>query len=421
MNNSFEYLKKLVYQGATNKNLEINDNILDRINYELTVINELGYTDYFILYARIVKICNKLNLLRTLGRNTAPHSLINYFLDITKINPIDENLIFERFLNIESNDTPDIDLDIPTGCQIMLIEKLKEKYPEYHTCFIALLPSKVSNYKKIINNDNVYDKHPFGVLITKERLNKLLFNFEGQEYYLIDEPMTDPFYDSKIDILELYYLNKLQKIVDKVGAEHHPYNIKLNDPKVFNIFASGDLGYIFYFSNPNLKQHFIDFKPNSTTDLSIIYTMILCGLQKYIPTLIHNKFHNSKSHYSSDLRVSNMLKETYGLLIYQETFLHLCKEIAGIPYTKTVIWRKKILKDSSNYESLIFNAIFAKGCKKHSSLSRREIVSLINVINEMFSFMGPKSHALCYSTISYWGAYYKTYFRKQFDEVFEDY
>ncbi len=85
MNTKITYLKQLIYAGAIEKDLVMSDNVLDRINYELNIIKSGGFVDYFILYARIVEICNELKLLRSCGRGSAVGSIVNYCLDITKI------------------------------------------------------------------------------------------------------------------------------------------------------------------------------------------------------------------------------------------------------------------------------------------------------------------------------------------------
>ena len=118
MKDNHEKLKKLVYKGARDKKLVITDIVLDRISYELSIIEKQDFTDHFILYSRIIEICNKLNLIRSFGRGCSANSIINYCLDVTKINPIDENLIFERFISPQQKQLPDIDIDIPTHIKL---------------------------------------------------------------------------------------------------------------------------------------------------------------------------------------------------------------------------------------------------------------------------------------------------------------
>lgn len=418
MTEKHKQLKTLVYKGAKDKNLVITDIVLDRISYELSIIEKQGFTDYFILYSRIIEICNECNLLRSFGRGSASNSIVNYCLDITKINPIDENLIFERFILPQQKHLPDIDIDIPKGHQKNVIEKFKQKYPEYTVYFIAFLPQRETDYEEVIYCNTSYKKHPCGIIITPEKLTNSTFLHEGKTYYLTLDSANDPIYDNKIDILELEYLNRLQLITDEIGQEYHPYKLPLNDKEVFNFFASGNLENIFQFNVSSLKQILSEFKPYSIHDLSIINAMFRPGLLEHIPTIIGNKFRNEERFCPSDIRVSEILKETYGFLIYQETFLHIAKEISGMSFAEADSWRRKIMRDKSNTEIIVFINRFTNGCREHSSLNDDDISSLIDLITKMLRFTFQKTHSLSYSIIGYWGAYYKTHFRTHFDRIF---
>jgi DNA polymerase-3 subunit alpha len=123
----------------------------------------------------------------------------------------------------------------------------------------------------------------------------------------------------------------------------------------------------------------------------------------------------------SDLHVTEILSETYGLLIFQETFYRLFNEIAGISIADTDKWRVKMFKGKQKVELDTFNDLFITGCRNNSSLNEKEISMLLNLINRSFLFTFLKAHSFSYSTVAYWGAYYKKYHRKVFDEVFEDY
>jgi DNA polymerase-3 subunit alpha len=415
-----ELLKKLVYNGARSKKLPLTDIVLDRLSYELSIIEKQGFSDYFILYSRIIEVCNELNLLRSYNRGSAANSIVNYCLDITKINPIEENLIFERFILPQQIKLPDIDIDIPKGHQKNVIEKLKQKYPEYNAYFIASLLRKETDYKDVFYNNTVYKKHPCGIIITTEKLSNLnTFLYEEQEYYLaLNQQAKDEIYDVTFDLVEQEVLNRLQIIVNQIGEKYHPYKLPLNDEKVFNLFTTGDLDNIFLFNYPTLKPLLAQFKPNSIYDLSIIFAMYRPPLTDYIPTIIHNKFNGNNNYFYSDARVSDILNETYGILIYQETFLKLLIEIAGLNFDEAEIWRRNIMRDKSNTEINAFIPIFNKGCKKHSTLNDIEITSLTNLIVNMINYTFPKTHSLSYSIIGYWCAYYKTYFKAEFDKAY---
>ena len=418
MTNEHEHLKKIVYNGARAKNLTITDTVLDRISYELAVIEQKGFTDYFIIYSRIIEVCNELKLIRSYGRGYAADSLINYCLDITKINPIDENLMFENFIHLQQKNLPDVQIDIPRGQQKNVVELLRKKYPIYSSYFIAFLPQEDTEYDNIIYNNTIYKKHPCGIIITPDKLINSTFEYRNQDFYLRGDKANDPIFNSKFDILELEYLNRLQLIVDEVGEKYHPYKLPLNDIGVLDFFATGDLDNIFQFDASSHKRIFREFKPNSIYDLSIINALFRPGLLECISNINRSKQNNNKDFCMNDIRVSEILSETYGDLIYKETYLQLSKEIAGIDFVEADAWRQKMMRDKSKNESINFSAVFAKGCKEHSTLNEDEIATLSNLVKERAGSTFPKSHSLCYAIIGYWGAYYKTHFRSQFDKAF---
>ena len=413
-----EQLKKLVYEGAREKKLVMSDIVLDRITYELSIIEKQGFTDYFILFSRIIETCNELNLLRSYGRGSAANSLVNYCLDITKINSIDENLIFERFILPQQKQLPDVDIDIPKGFKELVIEKLKKRYPEYNSYCIAFSPQSDVHNEDIIYNTITYKKHQSGIIITPKKLTDSIFFYDEQEFYLSLDPISDPIYKGKIDFIESEYLFRLQIIVNEIGNKYHPYKLPLNDKNVFDFFKTGNLENIFSFYNPYLTNIFSKFKPDSIKDLSIIYTLFRPSIMKYFPNVINNKFNQEERFYSNESRVSKILNETFGLMIYEESFLHISKEIAGIPFLETEVWSKIIKRDKDRIALTNFSTYFANGCRKNSTLSECEIESLTNHVVIMLPLTFQKSHSLSHSIIGYWGAFYKTHFRTQFEKAF---
>lgn len=255
MTSKLKQLKKLVYTGAKKKNLAASDSVLDRIGYELAIIENLGFTDYFIVYARIVEICNDLNLIRSYGRSTAPNSIINYCLDITKIKPLEENLIFERFIHPEQKTLPDIDIDIPDGQLKNVVKELKKKYPEYSVYYFAFTPRKDMNWKDVFYKNILYKKHPFGIIITSEKLDNSSFSYKDEEFYFSNDIFEDSYYTNKIDILGLRYLNRIQLIINEIGEEFHPFKLPLNDLLVFNYFATENIDDIFQLNSSFLEKN----------------------------------------------------------------------------------------------------------------------------------------------------------------------
>lgn len=417
MTNKHKELEELVYKGLKDKNLPITDAVLDRITCELNVVKDRGFSEYFVLYSRIIEICNELGFLRSYGRGSAMNSLINYCLDITKLNPLDYDLIFERFIGPNSNQSPDIDIDIPKGCREIVINKLKQKFPEYNIFSIAYLTKRDFPSKDIVYNNIVYKKNPTGIVITTEPISGQTFTFEGEEFYLSLDFSTDLLFRNKIDILELEVLNRLQLIIDKVGEDYHPYKLPLNDKEVYELFSFGDKKNIFQFDACGFNYVFPRFKPESIRDLTIANACYRPGLLDSLFTIVRNKNAPEEIILYSDVRVNKILSETYGELIYQETFLQLLNEITGINFTEAEVWRRKLRsKDTKSIEE--FSAFFKKGCIEHSRLTLDDIELLLNKVIEISPILFLKSHSLCYAIVGYWGAYYKRYFKLQFEEVF---
>lgn len=411
-----KFLKSLVYNGAKNKKLEITDVVLDRISLELSIIENKGFADYFILYSRIIEVCNEFNLVRSPGRGSAAGSLINYCLDITKLNPLNHSLIFEKFINYKRTRFPDIDIDIPKGYQNKVINRLKQRYPEYNTYFVAFSPQRETNYEDVFYNSVPYKKHPYGIIITKENVTDSVFNHKNQEFYLVTDILKDKAYHNKIDVVELEYLNRLQLIAEQIGNEYHPFNIPIDEKAVFALLSSGENENIFQLNTALLSKILRDFKPQNINDLSIINATYRPGLIELIPRLITNKS-NGYEGFQNPL-INKLLEETYGILVYQETFLEIMKQIAGFNYEDANIWRVKLFKsksDDAKNPLREFDEVFTK---KIQYLPQKDIVKLKEMIENNLKMAYIKSHSLSYSLIGYWGAYYKTFFNSEFEKIF---
>jgi DNA polymerase-3 subunit alpha len=414
-------LKSLVYKGAILKQLIMNDVVLDRLNHELFIIDKLKLIDYFLIYSKVVKICNAQNILRSYGRGSACASLVNYCLDITKLNPLQEGLFFERFLNPEISEYADIDIDIPFGYHKIIIEKLKEELPDHFIYKLAYLPTSSNvEYEKVIINEISYKEHPCAIIISSEKFPLSIGVYNNIEYYYTDHYLEisktlNPF---KFDILELDYLNKLEDVVKLVGDEFHPYKLLLTDKKVFDFFKNGDRSNIFQFSTNSIHKILSDFEPTSIYDLTIINSLFRPRSLDNIPTVTNNKRNGYIDPYQNDKRVGDILKDTYGVLIFQETLIHLLNEIAGFSFIEADKFRRILFEGNDKEKISEFSIKFKSGCTANSSLKSKDIKQLETMILEQIPRSFLKSHTLCYATIAYWGAYYKVNFEMEFDYVF---
>ena len=126
--NNFEYLKYLVYEGAKQKYGKITDEIKDRIEYELKIINSMGFNEYFLVVRDFIQMARKMKVPVGPGRGSAAGSIISYLIDITRIDPLKYNLLFERFLDPGRVGMPDIDIDFCAEGRASVIDYIREKY-----------------------------------------------------------------------------------------------------------------------------------------------------------------------------------------------------------------------------------------------------------------------------------------------------
>ncbi len=420
METSFDQLQKEVYQGATEKFDTIDDNILDKLNLELSIIEQLNLSYYFLNYKIIVDFCNKEGWLCSPGRGFATASMVNYCLDITKLNPLENGLYFERFINSDHFKGIDIDMDLPKGKRNILINYLQENFHDSTIRqFISPATDHSSLPERYIHNGEEYARHPWAVIITPVQQLIELDNLDiGEEHFWIvkdwnnDRKLID---QHNYDILELDYLNVIQEVTSKLDESEQPYSISTQDALTFKGLIKGENENVFQFSSPDLKPILKAYKPSSILDLAIINAVFRPGAFDKIPKVVHHKMYGYESTFRSDIRVEQILKETFGVLIFQETFLDIATQIAGFEATEAEYYLR-ILSRRKNQEKIdLFKKLFKEGCKIHSTLTSSEIELLATMMLKDGSRTFMKSHSLSYSMIGYWGAYYKTHFGKEFE------
>jgi DNA polymerase-3 subunit alpha len=415
-------LKELVYAGAKAKGLAFSQALLERLDLELSTIEKSGCTDYLLVYKEIVDICNRHGLLRSPGRGSACGSLVNYCLDITKINPLEENLIFERFLNIELTKQLDIDIDIPMGKRELVLEELKKVYPNYHIHLVAFEPPKEGLETSIALNGVNYREHPCAIIISKASYPSIpQAEIGSNRYYLIHEypEGMQKLEAHKFDVLELEYLNRLEQISAQLDAKFHPYLLDKNDPETLAFFAKDDLEHIFQFSSKSIGQLLADFKPERFQDLIIMNALFRPGAIPNISRVIRNKNQGYHDFYPSEPKIAMILEETYGLILYQETFMHIAVQVAGFSYTEADSYRRVLARNDDYNLVEKFKVEFEEACKKNSCLSPVEIEHLTENCVQSMAHAFNKSHSASYATVAFWCAYYKTHFRDVFEGVFK--
>lgn len=466
---SYTYLKNLAHKGLK-KRLQNKENQIyqDRLEYELSVIKKMGFVDYFLIVYDYVLFAKKNKILVGAGRGSAVGSLVCYCLGITDVNPIKYNLLFERFLNPERITMPDIDIDFENTKREMVVNYVKEKYGKdcvagimtYGTLksrlvlrlvlkcldidnskvdkFITNIDSRLTlkenlekeSVKDFIKNDSEIKKayqismklenlkrnistHAAGIVISSETLENIipvcindneLFTGVTMEY-LEDLGLL------KMDFLALKNLTTIANVLDlieKQTSKRLNLNaIDLNDPKVLSLFHDANTIGIFQFESTGMTNFLQKLKPSSFEDLTAALALFRPGPMENIDSFIRRKYKREKIEYlHKDLE--DILKETYGIIVYQEQIMQILVKIAGYSYAEADNIRRAMSKKKKEIidkeESVFITRAIKKGYAK--DLAEKIYALILKFANYGFN----KSHSVSYAFIGYQMAYLKVYF-----------
>ncbi len=443
-----------------------------RLQYELDVINKMNFANYFLIVADYVSYAKSQGILVGPGRGSAAGSLISYLLNITTVDPIVNNLLFERFLNPQRATMPDIDIDFMDSRRNEIIEYLFNKYGSNHVAHIITfqrlkakmairdvgkvlnieLPiinqlanliiseEKISSNQspqlkkafdeypklfkiatKIIDFPRQYGLHAAGVVLVDEELSDLvplqnstdgIFSTQFSMEYL------EPLGLIKMDILGLVNLTSLDLIIKKIQKNH---GIKINlekinfeDSKVFKYIADGNTTGIFQLESNGMTNLVRKVNPKSIEDISICSALYRPGPQQNINIYLENRRNPKNIKYLND-DVKQILESTSNIIIYQEQIIQLVQKIAGFSLAEADLFRraiskKKVDKLASLQKSFVSGAI-KQGYSKE--ISEKIFDTIFQFANYGFNH----SHSLAYSYISYWLAYLAYYYPIEFFTV----
>ncbi|MDH3003821.1 MAG: DNA polymerase III subunit alpha [Candidatus Shikimatogenerans sp. JK-2022] len=486
-NINFNYLKYITYKGAKKKYKIINNNIKKRIKKELKIIKDKNFEDYFLIVYDIVKQAKKMNVYIGAGRGSVAGSIISYCINITKVDPLKYNLIFERFLNADRVNMPDIDIDFDKKGRKKIIKYLQNKYGYLNISNIITfgkLGSKLaikdtsrvfnlslkksnilSNYlvkkyslkillnndisyfkkkikekgiKKIINLKKIYvnknsleskvlknaqliegmirntSMHACGIIISKKKLyNNIPIIYNDKKKILLTQ--YDTYCNEKIGLLkiDLLYLNFLTIIKDTLNLIKNKKKKKfsLNDKKTLNLFRNGYTIGVFQYDSLGIRDYVKHLKPKNFNDLIIMNALYRPGTIKYIEDFILRK--NGQKKISYDLPImKKYLKETCGITIFQEQVILIARKLSGISKIEADNLREAIAKKKIYKLKNLKSKFFKNSIKNGYSLN---ILKKIWKDWENFSLYAfNKSHATCYSYITFQTAFLKTHYKLEY-------
>ena len=471
-----EYLQNMCMSGLEQRYPQLTDEIEQRLQYELKIIDEMGFSDYFLIVWDFIRYAKDHRIIVGPGRGSAAGSLVAYVLGITNVDPLKYELLFERFLNPERVTMPDIDVDFSDLRRDEVIEYVREKYGRTHVAqiitfgtfaarslirelvktldisdddmyFILKEMSKLGSLPvaKYLHESNTLkdyvsqseklktmfrvavkleglprhiSTHAAGVVISKEPLTKHVPLTEGSnETYLTQFAMNEleAIGLLKMDFLGLRNLSLIERIIKSIyytnGQTLNLDEIPTNDEKTFQLLQRGRTNGVFQLESNGMKNVLRELSPNEFADIVAVNALYRPGPMEYIPTYIKRKKGLEQITYPHP-DLTDILKDTYGVLIYQEQIMQIAHKIAGFTLGEADILRRAVSKKK---EALLAEqrAGFIQGCLTNG-YTEQVAKEIFNWIVKFANYGFNKSHAVAYSKISYELAYLKAQYPLNF-------
>lgn len=449
--------------------------ILERLDYELSVIAKMGWPSYFLIVADFVNWAKERKIVVGPGRGSAAGSLVCYLTGITNLDPLQYDLLFERFLNPDRISMPDIDLDFADARRAEVIDYVSEKYGHDHVAQIItfgtmaaraavrdvgrVLDAPYDYCDKISKSIPMFTKldealrtvpevkalyqepeakkiidyarrlegvarhsstHACGVLITKEPLTNYvpIQHASSSDKTIVSQYSLHPVEDLgllKMDFLGLKNLTIIEstlKIIKNTRNKEIDIDlIPLNDDTAYELFRKGETTGVFQFESSGMKRYLRELKPTEFEDIIAMVALYRPGPMEWIPDYISGKNGKKKVVYLHE-KLQPILAKTYGVAIYQEQVMQIARALAGFSPGEADVLRKAMGK---KIPALLAEQKekFIDGCVKNGIYKE--------LAEKVFSFIEPfagygfnRSHAACYAMIGYQTAYLKAHYPAEF-------
>ncbi len=406
---SEEYLRQKCIEGYNAK--FDSDIYMDRLNYELATIEEMGYVDYFLIVWDFISFAKRNKIMVGPGRGSAAGSLVSYCLGITNVNPMKYGLIFERFLNPERVTMPDIDIDFCYERRQEVIDYVIEKYGEDRVAQIITFGTMAARLairdtgralnipysvvdsiakeipydhkitiskalevnpalkEKYDNNQavkNLIDTaleleglprhastHAAGVVITNEPVKNYVPLQKNDDVVTTQFTMTtiERLGLLKMDFLGLRTLTVIRDAVSEIYKNHGIKididNLVLDDKDVYKMISNGDTDGVFQLESGGMKQFMKELKPDSLEDIIAGISLYRPGPMDSIPKYIANKNHEAEITYKHK-SLEKILDVTYGCIVYQEQVMQIVRELGGYSLGRADLVRRAMSKKKTD-------------------------------------------------------------------------
>ncbi len=478
----YGYLSKEEAQTKTVEEIRplLSKEILERIDYELSVVDKMGYNGYFLIVQDFINWGKNQGIIYGPGRGSAAGSLLAYAIHITDLDPLKYDLLFERFLNPDRISMPDIDTDIQDNRRDEVIEYCTRKYGKGRVSNIVtfgkmmaknavrdvarvldvpyaeadriakLVPDPVMGHHvklkdAIVNEPDLkkeyetnptakevidlamrlegtirsHGVHACGVVIAPDDLVKFMpleVSAKGPLATQYPGPQVEELGLLKMDFLGLSNLSVIQqalRIIKKVHGKTIDMNkIPLDDDNVYALFRRGDTTGVFQFESAGMKRYLRELQPTAFDDLIAMNALYRPGPMQFIESFIKRKHGEEPITYLHP-GLENSLKNTYGILIYQEQFMQASKEWCGFTGGQADTLRKAVGKKKVDLMNKM-KPLFIEGAVKVGGATEEIAETFWSQLLDFANYCFNKSHAACYALVAYWTAYLKTYYPDAF-------
>ncbi len=473
-----DVLRDLCLAGLRVRGLDKNAAALERLEYELGIIKFKGYAAYFLVVEDLIRFASE-NGIYTNIRGSVAGSMTTYVLQITKIDPLEYKIPFERFLNPERPSAPDIDMDFADDRRDEVIDYARRKYGATHVAQIGTFgtmlargvvrdvaralgypyglgdhiakeipmgsqgfpmtldraltenPELAKFYKAEADVRNIIDLgkkiegcvrhvgvHAAGVVIAPKPLVEyapLQFDPKGgkiitqYDMYSVGE---DGVGLTKFDFLGIRNLTILANAVSLVnklrGTTLDIETIPMDDPKTFEMLTRGDTEATFQLNGAGMTRFLKELKPTSIHDINAMVALYRPGPMQFIPNYIERK-HNPALISYLDPAMEPILKQTHGILVYQDDLLIMAHELAGYSWGEVDKFRKAVGKKIPE-EMAKQKEHFIEGCVEHSKWGRAKAERVWAWIEPFAAYGFNKAHSASYGRVAYQTAYMKANF-----------
>ncbi|WP_185882213.1 DNA polymerase III subunit alpha [Blattabacterium cuenoti] len=477
-------LKKMTYEGAKKRYPLISKSIIKRIHFELNTIDKLGYSGYFLIVQNFISRAKKMNISVGPGRGSVAGSVVAYCIGITNIDPIKYQLLFERFLNPNRINLPDIDIDFDDRGRDKIIEWVVNKYGKNKVAQIItyatmgarssirdtarvlnlslektdriakMIPECCVSLKSILSENSILKNMKKMDIDKVKRLRKIAQNKDSLEGQILDKAKilegtirstgihACGIIISPYDIIEyvpvaisresdLMLTQFDNNVVEKTGLLKMDFlglktltiikdtlellknrtdillKFSLEDQKTYFLFQRGETVAVFQYESPGMQKYLRDLHPDKFDDLIAMNALFRPGPMQYIPNFISRK-HGYESITYDFPEVEKILKDTYGITIYQEQVMLISQKIASFTKVEADFLRKAMGKKNKSELNKLKNKFISNAIK--NGYSKIGIEKIWKDWECFSSYAFNKSHATCYAYIAFQTAYLKTHF-----------